>query len=84
MVIEKLNGPVITFVAKPKNNSIPTFLIFGEKHTNITSSCESQQSNTEVQMDKVNDQFNEIFTQLNQMAETIDVHFYAEHFLTRI
>jgi hypothetical protein len=82
MVIEKLNGPVITFVAKPKkkNDNIPTFLIFGEKHTNITSSCESHQDNTEVQTAKVNDQFNEIFTQLNQMAETIDVHFYAEHF----
>jgi len=77
LLLEELSGPVVAFIAKPKIQKIPTFLIFGETHMDIKNSCDSTQSdkyaNTELK-------FNQIFTELNKIAETEDVHFYAESF----
>ena len=77
VLLESLSGPVLAFIAKPKVENIPIFLIFGEKHVDITKSCDD----TVVDQNAIVDQqFNTIFTELNKIAETEDVHFYAESF----
>jgi len=75
--LENLSGPVVTIVAKPKIKNIPTFLIFGEEHVNITKSCDETVADQNVVVDE---QFNQIFTELDRIAQTEDVHFYAESF----
>jgi hypothetical protein len=75
--LENLSGPVVTIVAKPKIENIPTFLIFGEEHVNITKSCDETVADQNAVVDE---QFNQIFTELDRIAETEDVHFYAESF----
>jgi hypothetical protein len=71
--IEKLSGPLISVLAIPKReyNNIPIFLLFGEAHLKIQRGCDD--INTK-------DQFEEILTELNRIAEHKEIHFFTEWF----
>ena len=73
-VFEKLSGPVSFALLVPKRNvNLPTVMLLGEEHGPVKRLCGGDTNPKEI--------IDDFIQQINTLAGTFNIHFYAEQFL---